>query len=322
MSGSRGRLRSVLFFVGGFAAAILVLLLLRSRVAPAASPPVVAEATPAAPVVRVDTAREVLEGCHPGVVVARQQVELAGEIEGRLEALLVDVGDVVSPGQVLARIDASRLRHELEAERALLVRVQAESRRWAAVAADAGRRVERRRALTDLLPAEDIARTSLELEEAEAQRLAGEAEARRIEANIARLSADLRRTEIRAPFGGQVAARFLDLGAMATAGTPIFRILGGGERRARFAAVPAAAAGIELGTRVLVEAPALAAWPERRSLEAIVTGKAPEIDAAAQRVFFEARLVADPGAEFLPVGTAVKVRRGDAAIFCGTAGGP
>lgn len=321
MSGSRGRLRSVLFFVGGFVAAILVLLLLRSRVAPAALPPVAAEKGPAAPLVTADTARAVLESCHPGVVVARQQVELAGEIEGRLDALLVEVGDVVRPGQVLARIDASRLRHELEAERALLVRVQAESRRWAAVAADAGRRVERRRALTDLLPAEDIARTSLELEEAEAQHQAGEAEARRIEANIARLSADLRRSEIRAPFGGQVAARFLDLGAMATAGTPIFRLIGGGERRARFAAVPAAAAEIEVGTQVQVE-PALASWPGRRSLDAIVTGKAPEIDAAAQRVFFEARLVADPGAELLPVGTAVKVRKGDSAILCGPGGGP
>lgn len=285
-------------FAAGAASAALVFWL--NRGAPRPPAPL---AGPLPALAAVAAAKPAL--CHPGVVVSSQQVEVAAEGEGRIEAILAAVGDEVAAGQVLARLDTSLLRHQLAGEKAALAKVEAEERRWQAVVEDARARAERRRELKDLLSAEEIARADLAQEEAEAQRAGAEADAGRIRASIARLETEIRRAEIRAPFSGRLAARYLDVGAVALVGTPFFRLISGGERQIRFAAEPEDAAPLAVG-----EALSFTVKADGGLFAGRLARKAPEIDAAAQMVFFEASLEADPGEGRLPVGTPLLVAAG------------
>jgi len=86
-----------------------------------------------------------------GYIVPRRRVEVSSKISGRVEELLVDRGDVVQAGQILARLDDREIRAQLE---------QASAARRAAVA-----RLEE--ALAGSRP-QEIERAQAALEEAEA----------------------------------------------------------------------------------------------------------------------------------------------------------
>jgi len=53
-----------------------------------------------------------------GYIVPRRRVEVSSKISGRVEELLVDRGDVVKVGQILARLDDREIRAQLEQARA------------------------------------------------------------------------------------------------------------------------------------------------------------------------------------------------------------
>jgi HlyD family secretion protein len=86
-----------------------------------------------------------------GYIVPRRRVEVSSKISGRVEELLVDRGDVVKVGQILARLDDREIRAQLE---------QASAGRQAAMA-----RLEE--ALAGSRP-QEIERAQAALEEAEA----------------------------------------------------------------------------------------------------------------------------------------------------------
>jgi len=106
------------------AAAVGLSAALHARTGPAA--PTAAEA--AIPVetaaLRLDDAYPV-ESRHLGRIEAARAVALAFDLGGRVEAVLVEEGDRVAPGQALARLDVDRLEArlaELDAEAAALER--------------------------------------------------------------------------------------------------------------------------------------------------------------------------------------------------------
>lgn len=154
-----------------------------------------------------------------GTIAARDEMPITVEGEGgRIAAVLVEVGDRVQAGQVLARLDTSVLQPQvgslaaaLDEARANAELAQADSRRAEAVAASGAlstQEIERRRSVA----------------------LAADAKVKVSAAQLQEARARLRRTEIRAPEAGLVLTRAAEVGQTATgAGEPLFRLSRGGQ---------------------------------------------------------------------------------------------
>jgi multidrug resistance efflux pump len=109
-------------------------------------------------------------------------------------------------------------------------------------------------------------------------------------ARVRQLEAAVGQNEIRAPFAGRVAERFVDAGTVVDAGRPIVRLISGGDLLVRAAVPPEEARSLAVGRPVSVRI---------RTLGLTIPGRieriAPEIDAASQMILIEAHL--DPSVE-------------------------
>jgi len=193
----------MLFFIAGSAAALLA----ASGCARRAEPP----AKPAPAVVARELARRTIrsELMLTGTIEPDRSARLAGQVDGEITALEVREGTAVREGQVLVKIDPSRLAAALDEARAdsLAARAQLED----------GRRVlERDRFLFER---QGLSRERLERSETDVLRFdAAEARAR---ARIAGLEAQLADTEVKAPFDGYILERSVELGDVVKNGTPL-----------------------------------------------------------------------------------------------------
>jgi RND family efflux transporter MFP subunit len=145
-----------------------------------------------------------------GTLRPRSQVQVVAEVAARLLQIRRDEGARAAPGEILALLDPTDYRLSAERARASLAVAEANQ---------AHARVEKERA-DNLLKTGGITdkdRLSAEVNLQVAQ--AGLAQAR-AETSIA--NQQLARTEIRAPFGGRVAKRMADPGAMLASGAPLF----------------------------------------------------------------------------------------------------
>lgn len=164
-----------------------IALLLTALLASAADPAPVTTAHPT----RGDITRHV---ALPGSLRANQQVTLQARVAGFVRTVLVDRGDKVSAGQVLAEIEVP----ELLAEKAKRV---AELR----VAGIEGRRLEDgRKKSPDLVTQQSLDAASGRLEVARAE--------------LEKVETLLAFATVRAPFAGTVTARMVDPGAFVAAG--------------------------------------------------------------------------------------------------------
>ncbi len=190
---------------------------------------------------RVERAAFPIEHAAAGSLRSRSEVALAARVGGRVIELGVDVGERVSAGQVLVRLEAD----ELAARQA-----QAESQRRAAEVSlkEALQHFERVEALV-----QRGAATAEELEQAHAARARAEASlgaARQalVEARVLREQA-----ELRAPFEGVVAARHVDPGDLAWAGRTLLEIFDPAALRLEAAVPEGWIAHLPLGAPVAIE---------------------------------------------------------------------
>lgn len=176
-----------------------------------------------------------------GQIEAAAQTDLGFELGGRITEVLVDEGDVVPAGTVLARLDTSALvpeRAALEAE-------------LAAMAADAERArlaLGRNDALTERgfrsIAAQDDARLTL---------ARAEAGIAAVGARIAGVDVRLAKSVLVAPFAARIGARLADEGQTVAAGQPVLVLFDAGPARARVGLPPDLAAGLSAGDAVQVE---------------------------------------------------------------------
>ncbi len=155
-----------------------------------------------------------------GAIVARYDMPIGVDSEaGHIAAVLVEVGDHVRAGQVLARLDTSvvapqvaSLRAALEQSRAEAARAEADYRRADAIANSVG-----------ALSKEEVGKRQSEAVTTAARVKAAEAQLEESEARLGR-------TEIRAPADGIVLTRNAEVGQAVTPGGPtLFRLARGGE---------------------------------------------------------------------------------------------
>jgi membrane fusion protein (multidrug efflux system) len=166
-----------------------------------------------------------------GQVEAIQAIELRPDIEGRLTQILVREGTPVARGTPLFKVDDALLRAEVaraEAERDLARQALARTR--------------------DLIAQRASSQGDLER---------AEATARSTEAQLELLSVRLRRTTVRAPFGGVAGRRFVSLGDYVTTDTRLASLQTVNPQRASFQVPERYAEELAVGQRVVFRVAAL-----------------------------------------------------------------
>jgi RND family efflux transporter MFP subunit len=176
-----------------------------------------------------------------GNIAAWQEAIIGTEANGlRLAEVLVNVGDVVRKGQVLARFTPDLLQADVAQVRAVVAEAEAALAEAAANAARA-RELQSSGALSDqqinqFMTAERTAQARLE-----AQRAQANAQALR-----------LRQTQVLAPDDGVISARSATVGAVLPAGTELFRMIRQGRLEWRADVASADLARLKPGMRASV----------------------------------------------------------------------
>lgn len=173
----------------------------------------------------------------PASIEADQQATLYSKVSGYLESIAVDIGDRVSQGQLLAKIDVPEISDQLREGEAELAAAQADRSMAEAELASAGAK-SRLQALTyerleavrtaepDVVSRQDVDEAKAQsdmaaanVKETESRILQIDSRIQQLEAAKQRLETLLGFAEIRAPFEGIVTDRFVDPGALLQAAT-------------------------------------------------------------------------------------------------------
>ena len=170
------------------------------------------------------------------------EVQVGAERAGRLVRVLVQEGQAVGRGALLAEIESEELRAALEEARAHVAEMDAEIR-----LAELNR--ERRQKLVDerILAPHDFDQATRDLDIARARRLTAQA-------TVDRYLAQIRKSRIVAPIAGHVTARRVDAGQTVEAGDHAFTIADLDRLRIEGEAHEADAGAVALGAPVAITA--------------------------------------------------------------------
>ena len=200
-----------------------------------------------------------------GNVAAWQEASVSAEVGGlRIADLMVNVGDVVQAGQLLAHLSADSVQADVALARAQLAEAQA-------AANDAGINADRARALQN-----DSALSAQQI----SQMLSAEQMAKaRLDAAKAGLDSQLLRlkhTQIIAPDSGTIIARNAALGAVVAPGSELFRMLRRSHLEWRGELTANELARVTVGASVRISAPGGGQWQGK------VRMLAPTVDAQSR----------------------------------------
>jgi membrane fusion protein (multidrug efflux system) len=262
-----------------------------------------------------------------GSLFAFEEVTVSSEVEGRVEQVLVDVGDHVSPGQTIVKVVPTELQLTLDAQRATLqqararlglpdnaddvkdLRDAAEVKKAAADLADAEQKYLRAKTLFEqgLLPKQNFdeaesrymaARAAYDLAVQSVQNLRAQlAQSRASTALAQKKVAD---SNIRAPFAGQVKERSVTQGQYLKVQTPVMVIVNIDPMRVRLKVPEKMAAWVKTGQEVTVT---VEAYPGR-SFSGKISRINPSVD--QQTRSFEVEALIDNRQSLLKPGFFVK----------------
>lgn len=268
---------------------------------PSAAAPPPPAAAPAAVPLAVPTLRR---GGWLGVILSTEAVDVTADSQGRLAGVYVQIGDTVRQGDRLASLDPRIVAQDLEMARSGLRASEADAGRAAAELSEAQARWDRRRNNPEIFSKEDLSESELRVTTARSSLEVAQARVQEQRARVRQLQTSVGQTDIRAPFDGRVAERFADPGAQVGPGTPVVRLISGGDLQVRAAVPPDDARQLSVGSAVLARV---------RDLNLDIPGRveriAPAVDTASQMVFVEIRLEPTPEmAGRLQTGLVVDVR--------------
>lgn len=246
---------------------------------------------------RISSARQAAVSEFVGVMVAERSVDISVPHEGVLKDLLVRVGSAVEAGDLIGYLDDAALRIDLRRAEAALAVSGSEHLRAKVRLREIGERLERRREFPGVVSREDMRSLEAEEEVAQADVDAAVARAEQLSGDIDGLKQEVMQYQIRAPFAGRVASRYLDPGAWVSRGAPIVSLFGG-RSCVRFAVPRSLISELRHGSTVMVQDGSSPPQPAR------VRAVAPDVDSAADLVFVDAALGDDT---ILTVGVQVRV---------------
>ena len=178
----------------------------------------------------------------PGTVVSRHDAEISAEVAGPLTEV-AEVGDEVTRGDVLARVDDAALRLRLRAD-------EAEIRRLEAQIDYLDRQLKR----MDTLNREQIAART-QLDELMSQKAMAEQDLESARVQRDTTAFQIERSSLRAPFPGRVVARLASPGSFVGVGDPVVRLVDTGRVEVRAQAPLTSAPRVRNGMTLELEGP-------------------------------------------------------------------
>lgn len=165
----------------------------------------------------VVTDRLVVTVSATGNLQPTNQVDVGSELSGIIELVLVDVNDQVKKGQILARLDLSKLEDSVARSRANLASAKAQVLQAQATNAQARADLARLREVARLsggkVPsASEMDSAEADLKRAEADEAKARAAVSQAQADLQSDETNLRKASIRSPIDGVVLAREVDPG--------------------------------------------------------------------------------------------------------------
>lgn len=224
----------------------------------------------------------------PGVIVARDVVEVAARAVGRVTAVAAKLGDRVERGAVLASIDDRDLRDELAVARAGMRALVADRDKAESELEEAREHKLRGERLSYVVSDEELASVRYQEKYAGSRLQTTRARLDEQQTRVAILERSIEEAQVRAPFDGLIAARYVGPGAMVSPGAPIVRLVSSGDVLVRFAIPEALGARVRVGMPVTVNV-------EAAALSGTVDKVAPEVDAASRMIVAEARVLVPAG---------------------------
>lgn len=183
-----------------------------------------------------------------GLVEATRQSTVSAQIGGRVKEINFDVGDRVSKGQVILRIDEREAAQALAGSQAQVLQAQASMQ-------NAKANYERAR---QLFAQKFISQAALD--KAQADYKVALAQAAASEASAGQASLTHGYSAVVAPYSGVVAARLVELGEMVMPGKPLMTGFDASEMRVVVSVPQDRLSAIGVKPEVMVEVPALARW--------------------------------------------------------------
>ncbi len=135
---------------------------------------------------------------HPGTFEPNKETKISADIQGKINAVLVDLGSTVSKGQTLIQLDNSLLKLQLQTVEIQIEGLEADVKRYTVLAN------------ADAIQGVQLEKSGLALRSAKVQR--------------ATLIEQINKTKIVAPFSGIVTAKLTEVGAFAAPGIPLIQI--------------------------------------------------------------------------------------------------
>lgn len=135
---------------------------------------------------------------YSGSFEPNKETKISADIQGKINAVLVDAGSVVSKGQSLVQLDNSILKLQLQTIEIQIEGLENDARRYTILAQ------------ADAIQGVQLEKTELALKSAKVQR--------------ATLLEQISKTTIKAPFAGVVTAKLTEEGAYAAPGVPLIQI--------------------------------------------------------------------------------------------------
>lgn len=151
--------------------------------------------------VSVDTIRLqtiVDAGSYTGTFEPNKETKISTDIQGKINAVLVDVGSTVSKGQTLIQLDNSLLKLQLQTVEVQIEGLEDDVKRYTVLTE------------TDAVKGVQLEKAQLGLKSAKVQR--------------ATLLEQISKTSIKAPFSGVVTAKLNEVGGFAAPGVPLLQI--------------------------------------------------------------------------------------------------
>ncbi|MCW5964809.1 MAG: efflux RND transporter periplasmic adaptor subunit [Bryobacterales bacterium] len=162
-----------------------------------------------------------------GALKPKEQVDVTPKTAGRVINIVVNVGDVVKQNSLIAELEDDELQQQMNRAKASVNVASASLSQREAELANAKITLQRADTLLrdGLIPRQQYEQETTALRVLEAQVQLARAQRSQAEAELRELGIRLEQTKIYAPIDGQVAARFVDMGALVGPSTPLVRVV-------------------------------------------------------------------------------------------------
>jgi RND family efflux transporter MFP subunit len=162
-----------------------------------------------------------------GSLKPKEQVDVSAQVTGRVKALTLQIGDFVKRGALIAELEDAELAQQVRRAEAAqeVVRATLEQRR--AELQNAQSDLDRSKQLLDagLLSRQDYETKQTSFRVVQSQLALTDAQREQALAELNELKIRLAQMTIYAPMSGQIAQRFVDVGAVVSPATPIVRLV-------------------------------------------------------------------------------------------------